>query len=176
MTREEFSILVKGMKATYTEPKFIPDKDAFNIWYGLLSDLSYETANAAIQSYMLSEAKPPTIADIRKAAAKVVSPELPSSGEAWQKVIKAVRRFGYYQQREALDSLDQLTREAAERFGFRELCDINASDNGVARGQFMRIYEQIANRKKADAVLPLGMHEEIARLRAEAVARIEEKA
>lgn len=176
MTREEFSILVKGMKATYTEPKFIPDKDAFDIWYGLLSDLPYETANAAIQSYMLSEIKPPTIADIRKAAAKVAAPELPTSGEAWQKVIKAVRRFGYYQQREALDSLDPLTREAAERYGFRELCDINASDVGIARGQFMKIYDQIANRKKADAALPIGMHEEIARLRAEAVARIEAKA
>lgn len=173
MTREEFLVLVKGMKAVYAEPKFLPDKAAFDVWYGLLSDLPYETANAAIQSYMMTETKPPTIADIRKAAAKVTAPEIPASGEAWKKVLQAVRRFGFYQQREALESLDPLTREAAERFGFRELCDINASDSGIARGQFMKIYDQLANRKKEDAVLPIGMHEEIARLRQQTLARLE---
>lgn len=29
MTREEFKTLVKGMKAVYAQPTFIPDQDAF---------------------------------------------------------------------------------------------------------------------------------------------------
>lgn len=31
MTREEFKTLVKGMKAVYAQPTFIPDQDAFNV-------------------------------------------------------------------------------------------------------------------------------------------------
>ena len=45
MEREEFKILVKAMKAVYAQPTFIPDKDAFDVWYGLLQDLPYEQAN-----------------------------------------------------------------------------------------------------------------------------------
>ena len=39
MEREEFKILVKAMKAVYAQPTFIPDKDAFDVWYGLLQDV-----------------------------------------------------------------------------------------------------------------------------------------
>ena len=44
MTREEFAVLVKAMKAVYSSENFIADKDAFDVWYGLLKDLPYEQA------------------------------------------------------------------------------------------------------------------------------------
>lgn len=66
MTREEFKTLVKGMKAVYAQPTFIPDQDAFNVWFELLKDIPYQQANVAIQKYMLTEKFPPTIADIRE--------------------------------------------------------------------------------------------------------------
>ena len=50
MEREEFKILVKAMKAVYAQPTFIPDKDAFDVWYGLLQDLPYEQANCVIRN------------------------------------------------------------------------------------------------------------------------------
>lgn len=68
MTREEFKTLVKGMKAVYAQPTFIPDQDAFNVWFELLKDIPYQQANVAIQKYMLTEKFPPTIADIREKA------------------------------------------------------------------------------------------------------------
>ena len=74
MEREEFKILVKAMKAVYAQPTFIPDKDAFDVWYGLLQDLPYEQANLAIQKYMTSEKFPPTIADIRTKATEIIAP------------------------------------------------------------------------------------------------------
>lgn len=66
MTRDEFKILVKGMKAVYAQSTFIPDKDAFEMWFALLCDLPYKTANIAIQKYMLTEKFPPTPAEIRE--------------------------------------------------------------------------------------------------------------
>ena len=74
MTREEFAVLVKAMKAVYSSENFIADKDAFNVWYGLLQDLPYEQANLAIQKYMTSERFPPTIADIRTKATEIIAP------------------------------------------------------------------------------------------------------
>lgn len=68
MTREEFKTLVKGMKAVYAQPTFIPDQDAFNVWFELLKDIPYQQVNVAIQKYMLTEKFPPTIADIREKA------------------------------------------------------------------------------------------------------------
>lgn len=47
MTREEFKTLVKGMKAVYAQPTFIPDQDAFNVWFELLKDIPYQQANVA---------------------------------------------------------------------------------------------------------------------------------
>ena len=72
MTREEFKTLVKGMKAVYAQPTFIPDQDAFNVWFELLKDIPYQQANVAIQKYMLTEKFPPTIADIREKATQIV--------------------------------------------------------------------------------------------------------
>lgn len=42
MTREEWAVLVKAMKAVYTSPSFLPDQYAFDTWYGLLKDLDYK--------------------------------------------------------------------------------------------------------------------------------------
>lgn len=38
MEREQFKVLVKAMKAVYAQPTFIPDQDAFNVWFALLRD------------------------------------------------------------------------------------------------------------------------------------------
>ena len=55
MEREEFKILVKAMKAVYAQPTFIPDKDAFDVWYGLLQDLPYEQAKMCIRDRITRE-------------------------------------------------------------------------------------------------------------------------
>ena len=88
MTREEFKTLVKGMKAVYAQPTFIPDQDAFNVWFELLKDIPYQQANVAIQKYMLTEKFPPTIADIREKATQIVESVDSSMSEleAWSLV------------------------------------------------------------------------------------------
>ena len=98
MTRGEFKTLVKGMKAVYAQPTFIPDQDAFNVWFELLKDIPYQQANVAIQKYMLTEKFPPTIADIREKATQIVESVDSSMSEleAWSLVRKAIRNSGYH--------------------------------------------------------------------------------
>ena len=68
MKREEFLILAKGMKAVWTDPKFLPDKDAFDVWFEMLKDLPYREASIGLKDYMQTSKFPPTIADIRERA------------------------------------------------------------------------------------------------------------
>lgn len=69
MTREEFLILAKAMKAVWTDPKFLPDKAAFDVWCQMLSDVPYKEASIGLSAYMKTSKFPPTIADIREKAA-----------------------------------------------------------------------------------------------------------
>ena len=55
MEREQFKVLVKAMKAVYAQPTFIPDQDAFNVWFALLGDLPYKQAELAVQKHMATE-------------------------------------------------------------------------------------------------------------------------
>lgn len=95
MEREQFKTLVKGMKSVYSDPKFIADKDAFNVWYSLLQDLDYDIASQAVQKYMMSNRFPPTIADIREGATDFTIPQGINEMEAWSLVSKAIRNSGY---------------------------------------------------------------------------------
>lgn len=151
MEREEFKILVKGMKAVYTKPDFLPDKDAFEIWYNLLRDLNYSVCSAAIQSYMMTNKFPPTIADIRQLASDVQQGHQPDWGNGWEQVVKNISKYGmctYDPERlvQCKESFDPITRKVVERLGWKELC---MSENPMAdRANFRMIYEQIAEREK----------------------------
>ena len=152
MEREEFKILVKGMRSVYTQATFIPDQDAFNMWFALLGDLQYEVCSAAIQKYMLTNKFPPTVAEIRELATSVVNGDPLTFGESWERVRTAIRRFGYYRPQEAMDSLDPLTRRCVESLGFRELC---MSENEVAdRANFRMVFETMQKREQFEKQLP----------------------
>ena len=55
MTREEWAVLVKAMKAVYTSPSFLPDQNAFDTWYGLLKDIDYKLLSFGLKKYMQTE-------------------------------------------------------------------------------------------------------------------------
>ena len=155
MTYDEFKILAKGMKAVYTQPTFLPDADAFNIWYQLLQDIDYKIANAAIQKYMLTSKFPPTIADIREQAASVVNGEKPLWSDGWEEVVRAIKNYGSYGQKEAMESMSEITRMAVRRMGYIDLC---RSENPVAdRANFRMIFEQIAEREQKQNQLPVSL-------------------
>jgi hypothetical protein len=69
-------------------------------------------------------------------------------GEAWEKALNAVRRHGSYGKREALASLDPLTRRCVENIGYMDLC---MSENiMVERAHFQKIFEIYAKRQQMD--------------------------
>lgn len=159
MTRDEFKILVKGMKAIYSQPTFIPDQDAFNMWFALMGDLPYDVCNVSIQKYMLTNKFPPTVAEIREMAAGVVNGDPLTWGESWERALNAVRRYGSYNKAEALNSLDPLTRKCVESIGYMELC---MSENiMVERAHFQKIFDVYQRREQTDRQMPLQLQEAI---------------
>lgn len=162
MDREQFKTLVKGMKAIYSQPTFIPDQEAFNMWFALMGDLPYEVCNVAIQKYMLTNKFPPTVAEIREIAANVVGGDPMTWGESWERALNAVRRYGSYNQAAALDSLDPLTRKCVDSIGYMQLC---MSENiMVERAHFQKIFDVFQRREQTERQMPLGLQEAISRL------------
>ena len=162
MTRDEFKVLVKGMKAVYAQPTFIPDQDAFNMWFALVGDLPYEVCNVAIQKYMLTNKFPPTVAEIREMATKIVSGDELTWGESWERALNAVRKYGSYNKGAALNSLDPLTRKCVECVGYMELC---LSENiMVERAHFQKIFETYSKREQTEKMMPLALQSAIRQL------------
>lgn len=163
MTIKEFEVLCKGMKAVYTSPNFLPDTDSVKIWYQLLKDITYETANAAIQRYILTNKFPPTVADIREGAASVMAGEKPLWSDGWEEVLRAIRKFGYYRETDAMESFTETTREAVKRLGFRNIC---MSENIMTdRANFRMIFEEIAGREQKEKQMPAKLTQVIEQIR-----------
>lgn len=159
MTREEFATLVKAMKAMYPQPQFIPDKYAFELWYGLLNDLSYSVGNMAVRQYMNTNKFPPTVADIRELATKIVNGSEPDWGEGWAQVQKAIHMYGMYNPDGAMEYMNEVTRDVVKRLGFQNLC---TSDNEAAdRARFREIYNGLSEEKKKRSVIPEALRREI---------------
>jgi hypothetical protein len=162
MTREEFKVLVKGMKAVYAQPTFIPDQDAFNMWFALLGDLPYEVCSVAAQKYMLTNKFPPTVAELRELCSGVVNGDPLTWGESWERALNAVRKYGSYNKQAALNSLDSITRKCVESIGYMELC---MSENiMVERAHFQKIFEVFSKREQTEKQMPLGLQEAITKL------------
>ena len=165
MTRDEFSILVKAMKAVYSDPKFIADKDAFDVWYELLKDLPYMVCQTAIHKYMSSNRFPPTIADIRQIASEITSPETMNEGEAWSLVYKAICNSAY----NAASEFEKLPKECQKAIGnpaiLKEWASLDVDEvNTVIQSNFMRSYKVAVKRSQEFNQLPPSTKDVIAKL------------
>lgn len=165
MERNEFSVLVKAMKAVYSDPKFIADKDAFDVWYELLKDIPYAICQTAIHKYMVTNRFPPTIADIRQNATAIVEPETMSEGEAWSLVYKAICNSAYH----AKEEFDKLPKECQKAVGnptiLREWAGLEITEvNTVIQSNFMRSYKVEVKRSQEYKQLPQSTREIVGKL------------
>jgi hypothetical protein len=160
MTKDEFKILAKGLKAVYTYPSFLPDADSLNVWYGLLQDLPYDVCNVAIQKYMMTEKEVPKIADIRNMCAEIMAGEKPLWSDGWEEVLRAIREYGSWNEAKALESMSEITRQTVRRMGFINIC--RSEEISVERANFRMIFEQIANKEHEKAKIPLQIRQLIA--------------
>lgn len=157
MTKQEFAQVIMALQVYYPRENLPKTEQAIDLWYDLLSDIPYQIAEASVKKWVATNKWSPSISEIRAMALNVTRGELKDWGQAWDDVMAAVREFGQSRAIEALKSLDELTREATKRIGFRNICN---SDNLAAdRANFRMIYEQLAKRKETSEQMPPRLRE-----------------
>ena len=160
MTKEEFKVIVKALKAVYSTPTFIPDKDAFNVWYELLKDLPYTEVSTAAQNYMATQTKIPTIADIRKEVVDLqikvytAGKGILSEGEAWGLVAKALTRSIYYYNEEFAKLPPEVQRAVGSAMNLHDIAASNDTNLGVEESLFSRRYREEIAKAKTEAKTP----------------------
>lgn len=152
MTREEWAVLVKAMKAVYASPAFLPDQYAFDTWYGLLKDLDYKLLSFGLKKYMQTEWKEPSIAALRQCAQSVApQKEELNETEAWEKVCKAIQNSTYNAETE-FDKLPKIIQKAVSSPA--QLREWAVSENvdgtwwSVVQSNFQRTYRAEVQREQ----------------------------
>lgn len=157
MTKGETAKLLAVLAAAF--PRFEVDDIKVQVWHEMLGDLDYSLASLAIKKLILESTFPPSIAEVRKAAVEIQTPEQTNGTQAWGEVIKAIRNFGHYREEEALASMSPRTAYVVKCMGWREIC--MAEELGVIRGHFLKMYQQVAEREQKERLLPPAMRREI---------------
>ncbi|KHO62687.1 Loader and inhibitor of phage G40P [Thermoanaerobacter sp. YS13] len=132
-----------------------------DLWHELLGDIDFNLAKAAVKKILLESPYPPTIADIRKQAAEIIMPKENKidPAEAWGEVERAIRLYGSYMEEEALSSMSPAVARVVKYIGWREIC--LSEEPGVVRGQFLKMYQQLQERERKEALLPPDLKNEI---------------
>lgn len=161
MTEKEAVRLVAIAAANFPA---LQDKDlrpTALLWHRALGDLTYAEAEAALYKVLCTARNFPTVAQIREAAAELRHGRQLTAAEAWDLVARAMERYGYYREQEALASLPPDVAALVRRFGWREMCA--CEDLGVLRGQFRHAWEELITRRREEIALPALVRELIER-------------
>lgn len=137
---------------------FVLDKPKISVWHELIGDLDFNLAQMAVKKLISESPYPPTVHDIRRRAAEIIQPQLPDAAEAWGIVKANIRKYGRYHVTEGIEALPEPVKTTVRYFGYIELCE---GDPDIIRAQFMRMYDQVANRLKNEQLLPLPLREQI---------------
>lgn len=153
MTREEFGIIVKALKSVYTSPSFIPDADAFNVWFEMFKDVEYKILNYSARQYMLTGKYPPTIADLREIATNFLKKSDMPELEAWAIVSEAIRDSAYHAQ-ERFDAFPEPIKKAVGSASNLRAWGMSTDYNeSVTQSHFIRAYKSVLQREKGISVL-----------------------
>jgi hypothetical protein len=165
MEKQEFSTFAMALRTYYPKENILPNQQAMELWYRELHDIPYKVAEAALRKWVATNKWSPSIAEIRELTADIVNGEQLTWGEAWEKTLHAVRRYGYLNQKDALDSLDPLTRRCVENIGYLDIC--KSENIMVERAHFQKIFEIYSKRQQTEQRLPGSLLKAIGSMRTE---------
>ena len=151
MNRPEFAMWVAALQTYFPRYNLLPNDQAKDLWYQELKDLPYDVASSALRKWTNQETWPPSIAEIRAYAGEMTNGPAPDWGEGWQEVARAVRRYGWCREKEALASLSASARTAAERIGWRSICE--SENQETLRAQFRQVFQVVVEREQRDALI-----------------------
>ena len=172
MDKKEFGLLASALRTYYPKENILPNKEAMQLWYRELHDIPFPVAEAALRKWVSTNKWSPSIAEIREMAAGIKNGEIPDWGEGWEEVQRAIRKYGMYNVKGAMDSFTPLTRQAVERLGFRNIC---VSENPMAeRANFRQCYEILVKREQTNQQIALPLQEAIKQIQERGLMMLED--
>lgn len=161
-----------ALKTYYPRETLLPNNEAMQLWFRELNDIPFPVAEAALRKWVSTNKWSPSIAEIRETAANVQNGEIPEWGEAWEQVCTAIRKYGFYEPKKALESMDPLTRQVVKQLGFRNIC---VSENPMAeRANFRQCYEIMAKREQVRQQMALPLQQTIHQIQGQGLLRLGE--
>lgn len=152
MNRAEFKQFYKYITAVSTDTN--PSAEKTQVYWDALNDLPFNVAMIAAKKVIATLENPflPMPAVFRKAAIEVTNQQSMTAAEGWGEAQRAIRNYGYYREVEGMESLSPLTKRTMQSIGWQSFC---ASENeGVLRGQFIKLYEQLEHREEEKKLIP----------------------
>lgn len=163
MTKEEF---VKGITFLGLAYNKEFDQNQTAVWFTFFQKDSFGDFRNAVVRLITKCKYLPSIAEIRGEIAEIRSPELQkTSAEAWEDVESAMQKYGFYRSKEALESLDSVSRKVIRSMGgFAELC--RSEEGDWMRRNFCKLYEDLQSQKRDALRVPYLTDNETLRLEA----------
>ena len=153
-TKKDTAILITRITMHYPNTFKNYDKDKIKLmiesWHEYLKDLEKNVVVASYKKYVATNTSgfAPNIADIRKNAVIVAEGEKIEAIEAWELVMKRVRKYGTYQEKEAIESMDDFSAKVTKMIGYKDLCLCPLDTIGVIKGQFIKAYNSLRDREQ----------------------------
>jgi hypothetical protein len=134
------------------------------VWYDLLKNYQHQQISSVVKKIVVNNGHwPPSVGEIVKEVEKLKIPACDkiTAGEAWMLVLNAVRKYGYYNAGEGMQSLPKKVRETVEHFGgFAAICHSEVNNNYV-RSHFMKLYKEVNRNNEEYMYLPPAVRDEL---------------
>lgn len=143
-TRLDIIELILLLNEAYPNTQYSDSARLVDLWVDIIGHYPKDVLIAAAHKLISESPFIPKVADIANQVKALAMLGVPTAGEAWAELVKAIGRYGWNRQAEGRASLALRTREACDVLGWQYLC---SSENMMAdRAHFMKVYENILNR------------------------------
>lgn len=160
MTKDEFKPIAKRLRSAFARYHFMENAFDFDTWYLSLHDIPDEMLAEAVFEYIMTQSNPPTIADIRKLAAKRASKdgeEIPLV--SWNRVYKAICNSNYHAEEE-FAKLTTLEKKAiGDASVLKDWAKMDVKSISVLQSQYINAYKAAQVQQSNSSALPQNVKE-----------------
>lgn len=137
MDREQF---IKGLKYLGIAYNKEFTEEQATVWYDFFKDETFDDFRNAVKRIIPKKQFLPSIAELKQEITLLKNPVLQlKADEEWEKVIKAIRKYGFYRGNEAMKSLNPTTASTVRLLGgWERVCQ--STDGDWLRKNFMELF------------------------------------
>lgn len=125
-------------------------KTMIKVWYEDFKDVPKQEFLEAINSVRYTSKFFPSIAEIKEKLAKRKLEDVPSAEDEWLQVKKAINKYGYYREIEAMKSLNPYTAKIVSYIGFQRICMSSPEEQTWNRKEFIEEYNALKEKNILD--------------------------